>query len=263
MVELLFLPSVYTPCPDCHGSRYKASTLEITWRDRNIAEILQMSVEQAREFFDGDCEVLRSLTVLCDVGLGYLRLGQPATELSGGEAQRVKLASELQRAHRGDALYLLDEPTAGLHSADTDRLMLHLQKLVDVGNTVVIVELDMRVVARADYVIDLGPGAGGAGGRIVATGTPAAMSTNTDSLTAPYLAAAVDRPPRRKAWTQGMKEDADPIVEILMPVTVACRPATVTESRGQTADSASSRMSSACLVSSGLTLHGGTMWKRL
>jgi excinuclease ABC subunit A len=263
MIELLFLPSVYTPCPDCHGSRYKASTLEITWRDRNIAEILQMSVEQAREFFDGDSEVLRSLTVLCDVGLGYLRLGQPATELSGGEAQRVKLASELQRAHRGDALYLLDEPTAGLHSADTDRLMLHLQKLVDVGNTVVVVELDMRVVAQADYVIDLGPGAGAAGGRIVATGTPAAMSTNTDSLTAPYLAAAVDRPPRRKAWTQGMKEDADPIVEVLMPVTVACRPATVTESRGQTADSASSRMSSACLVSSGLTLHGGTMWKRL
>jgi excinuclease ABC subunit A len=199
MVELLFLPSVYTPCPDCHGSRYKASTLEITWRDRNIAEILQMSVEQAREFFDGDSEVLRSLTVLCDVGLGYLRLGQPATELSGGEAQRVKLASELQRAHRGDALYLLDEPTAGLHSADTDRLMLHLQKLVDVGNTVVVVELDMRVVAQADYVIDLGPGAGAAGGRIVATGTPAAMSTNTDSPTAPYLAAAVDLPPRRKA----------------------------------------------------------------
>ncbi|MDV3125971.1 excinuclease ABC subunit UvrA [Mycobacterium sp. 21AC1] len=191
MVELLFLPSVYAPCPDCHGTRYKESTLEITWRDRNIAEILEMSVEQARVFFDGDTDVLRSLTVLCDVGLGYLRLGQPATELSGGEAQRVKLATELQRAHRGDALYLLDEPTGGLHPADADRLMLHLQKLVDVGNTVVVVELDMRVVAQADYAIDLGPGAGGDGGRVVVTGTPAAASTHIDSVTAPYLAAAL------------------------------------------------------------------------
>jgi excinuclease ABC subunit A len=188
MVELLFLPSVYTPCPDCHGTRYQASTLEITWRDRNIAEILQMGVEQAREFFHGDTEILRSLTVLCDVGLGYLRLGQPATELSGGEAQRVKLATELQRAHRGDALYLLDEPSAGLHPADTERLMQHLQKLVDAGNTVVVVELDMRVVAQADYVVDLGPGAGGDGGRVVATGTPAAVSTHADSASAPYLA---------------------------------------------------------------------------
>ncbi|MUL45167.1 excinuclease ABC subunit UvrA [Mycobacterium sp. CBMA293] len=191
MVELLFLPSVYTPCSDCDGTRYKASTLEITWRDRNIAEILQMGVEEARVFFDGETEILRSLTVLCDVGLGYLRLGQPATELSGGEAQRVKLATELQRAHRGDALYLLDEPSAGLHPADTDRLMVHLQKLVDAGNTVVVVELDMRVVAQADYVIDLGPGAGGEGGRVVATGTPAEASTHADSVSGPYLADAL------------------------------------------------------------------------
>ncbi|MEE6167880.1 MULTISPECIES: excinuclease ABC subunit UvrA [unclassified Mycolicibacterium] len=191
MVELLFLPSVYTPCSDCDGTRYKASTLEITWRDRNIAEILQMGVEQARDFFEGEAEILRSLTVLCDVGLGYLRLGQPATELSGGEAQRVKLATELQRAHRGDALYLLDEPSAGLHPADTDRLMVHLQKLVDAGNTVVVVELDMRVVAQADYVIDLGPGAGGEGGRIVATGTPAEAATHADSVSASYLADAL------------------------------------------------------------------------
>ncbi|ORA35588.1 excinuclease ABC subunit A [Mycobacterium aquaticum] len=191
MVELLFLPSVYTPCSDCDGTRYKASTLEITWRDRNIAEILEMGVEQARDFFEGEAEILRSLTVLCDVGLGYLRLGQPATELSGGEAQRVKLATELQRAHRGDALYLLDEPSAGLHPADTDRLMVHLQKLVDAGNTVVVVELDMRVVAQADYVIDLGPGAGGDGGRVVATGTPVQASTHADSASAPYLAEAL------------------------------------------------------------------------
>ncbi|MFB9830803.1 excinuclease ABC subunit A [Actinoallomurus acaciae] len=197
MVELLFLPSVYTPCPDCHGTRYKDSTLEIILRGRNIAEVLQLSVDEARSFFEGDTEVLRSLTVLCDVGLGYLRLGQPATELSGGEAQRVKLATELQRAHRADALYVLDEPTAGLHPADTDRLMLHLQKLVDAGNTIVVVELDMRVVAQADHVIDLGPGAGDEGGRVVATGTPAEAAANARSVTAPYLAAAIKDLPKR------------------------------------------------------------------
>ncbi|WP_181068673.1 excinuclease ABC subunit UvrA [Nocardia nova] len=191
MVELLFLPSVYTPCPDCHGTRYQASTLEITWHGRNIAEVLEMSVDEARAFFEGDTDILRSLTVLDDVGLGYLRLGQPATELSGGEAQRVKLATELQRAHRGDALYLLDEPTSGLHPADTDRLMLHLQKLVDAGNTVVVAELDMRVVVQADHVIDLGPGAGNEGGRVVTTGTPAEAATDPHSATAPYLAAAL------------------------------------------------------------------------
>jgi excinuclease ABC subunit A len=191
MVELLFLPSVYTPCPDCHGTRYKASTLEVTWRDRNIAEVLQMSVGEALGFFDGDADVLRPLAVLHDVGLGYLRLGQPATELSGGEAQRVKLATELQRAHHADTLYVLDEPTGGLHPADTDRLMLHLHKLADAGNTVVVVELDMRVVAQADHVIDLGPRAGGDGGRVVATGTPAEVSADPRSMTAPYLAAAL------------------------------------------------------------------------
>ena len=157
MVELLFLPSVYTECPDCHGTRYKASTLEITWRGRTIADVLSMSVEEANLFFAGDEEITRSLTALSDVGLDYLRLGQPATELSGGEAQRVKLATELQRAQRGDTLYVLDEPTSGLHCADTDRLVAHLQTLVDAGNTVVAAELDMRVIAVADHVIDLGP----------------------------------------------------------------------------------------------------------
>ncbi|WP_010533560.1 excinuclease ABC subunit UvrA [Brachybacterium squillarum] len=190
MVELLFLPSVYTECPDCHGTRYLAETLEITWRERTIADILAMSVEEAREFFTGEEEILRSLAALEDVGLGYLRLGQPATELSGGEAQRVKLASELQRAQRGDTLYVLDEPTSGLHCADADRLVEHLQTLVDAGNTVVAVELDMRVVAVADHVIDLGPGAGEDGGRIVAAGTPAEVAAGPGA-TAPYLAAAL------------------------------------------------------------------------
>ena len=191
MVELLFLPSVYTECPDCHGTRYQSSTLEISWRGRNIAEILAMSVEEAHDFFQGEFDIMRSLTALVDVGLGYLRLGQPATELSGGEAQRVKLASELQRSQRGDTLYVLDEPTSGLHSADSDRLVTHLQTLVDAGNTVVAVELDMRIVAVADHVIDLGPGAGDDGGTVVASGTPAQVASSRAGASAPYLEAAL------------------------------------------------------------------------
>ena len=188
MVELLFLPSVYTKCPDCQGTRYQSSTLEILWRGKNVSQILEMSVEEALGFFDGEVEVTRSLAALRDVGLGYLRLGQPATELSGGEAQRVKLATELQRAQRGDTLYVLDEPTTGLHCSDADRLISHLQTLVDAGNTVVMVELDMRIIATADYVIDMGPGAGEGGGQIVATGTPEQVATVEDSASAPFLA---------------------------------------------------------------------------
>ncbi|GAA3760981.1 excinuclease ABC subunit UvrA [Streptomyces sp. NEAU-PBA10] len=198
MVELLFLPSVYTECPDCHGTRYKASTLEITWHDRNIAEILAMSVEEAHAFFDGEEEIMRSLSALIDVGLGYLRLGQPATELSGGEAQRVKLASELQRAQRGDTLYVLDEPTSGLHCADTDRLVAHLQTLVEAGNTVVMVELDMRVVAAADHVIDLGPGAGEDGGTVVSSGTPTQVAERGVGASAKYLTAALEESAARQ-----------------------------------------------------------------
>ena len=192
MVELLFLPSVYTECPECHGTRYQSSTLEILWRGRNIAEILAMSVEDAHEFFEGEVDIMRSLTALLDVGLGYLRLGQPATELSGGEAQRVKLGSELQRAQSGDTLYVLDEPTSGLHCADTDRLVAHLQSLVDAGNTVVMVELDMRVIAQSDHVIDLGPGAGGDGGQVVAAGTPPEVAGSSTSASARYLATALE-----------------------------------------------------------------------
>ncbi len=191
MVELLFLPSVYTECPDCHGTRFQSSTLEILWCGRNVSEILDMSVEEAHEFFAGEFDIVRSLTALIDVGLGYLRLGQPATELSGGEAQRVKLASELQRSQRGDTLYVLDEPTSGLHCADADRLVAHLQSLVDAGNTVVMVELDMRVVAVADHVIELGPGAGRAGGQVVATGSPAEVAATGAGPSATYLAAAL------------------------------------------------------------------------
>ncbi len=190
-VELLFLPSVYTPCPACHGARYNPATLEITWQGLTIAEVLALTVDAACGVFADEPAVLRPLQVLRDIGLGYLRLGQPATELSGGEAQRIKLATELQRAQRGDTLYVLDEPTTGLHPADVERLLAQLDRLVDAGNTVVVVEHDMGVVARADWVLDLGPGAGDAGGQVVAAGVPRAVAAAPGSRTAPYLAREV------------------------------------------------------------------------
>jgi excinuclease ABC subunit A len=187
-VELLFLPSTYAPCPDCGGARYNPETLQVTHRGRTIAQVLDMTVDSAAEFFADTPAAARSLGALLDVGLGYLRLGQPATELSGGEAQRIKLASELQRGRRGGALYLLDEPTTGLHPADVDVLMRQLHGLVDAGHTVIVVEHDMSVVAGADWVIDLGPGGGDAGGRIVAAGPPEEVARAAGSRTAPYLA---------------------------------------------------------------------------
>ncbi|MCU1232373.1 MAG: Excinuclease subunit [Candidatus Solibacter sp.] len=187
-VELLFLPSVYTPCPTCHGARYNPKTLEIQYRGKNIAEVLGMTVSAAREFFEGEPHVRHSLSVLQEVGLGYLRLGQPATELSGGEAQRIKLATELQRLQRGNTLYVLDEPTTGLHPSDVEKLIAQLDRLVEAGNTVIVVEHDMRVVASSDWVIDIGPGAGEKGGHVVAAGTPADVAAVERSRTAVYLA---------------------------------------------------------------------------
>ncbi len=192
MVELLFLPSVYTPCPTCHGSRYNAKTLEVEFRGKSIADVLRLTVDAAWEFFAGEPHVRRSLGVLRDVGLGYLRLGQPATELSGGEAQRIKLATELQRTERGASLYVLDEPTTGLHPADVEKLLAQLEGLVEAGNTVVVVEHDMRVIARSDWVIDIGPGAGDEGGQVVAAGPPDEVAKAVISRTAPYLAKALE-----------------------------------------------------------------------
>ena len=191
-VELLFLPSVYAPCPTCHGARYNAKTLEIKYRDKTIADVLGMTVDAAWEFFADESSVLHSLSVLREVGLGYLRLGQPATELSGGEAQRIKLATELQRSQRGNTLYILDEPTTGLHPSDVEKLVAQLDGLVESGNTVIVVEHDMRVVAASDHVIDIGPGAGEEGGRVVASGTPAEVAQLAASRTAPYLARFLD-----------------------------------------------------------------------
>lgn len=192
-VELLFMPSVYAPCPTCHGARYNEATLKVLWNGKNIADVLRMTVEDAREFFGDEDAIARPLQLLKEIGLGYLRLGQPATELSGGEAQRIKLATELQRSQRGRTLYVLDEPTTGLHASDADRLLVQLQRLVDAGNTVVMIEHDMRAVAQADWVIDVGPGAGDAGGQIVAAGTPKQVARVKRSRTAPFLAEELAR----------------------------------------------------------------------
>ncbi|AQA04883.1 ABC transporter [Mycobacterium sp. MS1601] len=188
-VELLFLPGTYATCPTCRGARYSSETLEVTYRGRTIADVLAMTVDEALPFLADLPSAARSLGTLRDVGLGYLRLGQPATELSGGEAQRIKLATELQRARRGHTLYVLDEPTTGLHPSDVELLERQLHHLVDAGNTVVVAEHDMTVVAGVDHVIDLGPGGGDDGGNIVVAGTPRQVSTHKRSRTAPYLAA--------------------------------------------------------------------------
>ncbi|MEJ8822696.1 excinuclease ABC subunit UvrA [Variovorax humicola] len=188
-VELLFMPSVYAPCPTCHGARYNEATLKVQWNGRNIAEVLGLTVSEAVSFFAAEPAVHRPLALLEAIGLGYLRLGQPATELSGGEAQRIKLATELQRVQRGHTLYVLDEPTTGLHAADVDKLMTQLDGLVEAGNTVVVVEHEIRVIAASDWVIDMGPGAGDEGGRIVAQGTPDAVAVSPTSVTGRFLRA--------------------------------------------------------------------------
>ncbi|WP_043229287.1 excinuclease ABC subunit UvrA [Pseudomonas sp. CF161] len=190
-VELLFMPSVYAPCPTCHGARYHRQTLAIQWQGLNIAQVLQLTVLEALAVFAEQPGIRRALQVLHDIGLGYLRLGQPATELSGGEAQRIKLATELQRNPRGATLYVLDEPTTGLHPRDVDRLLEQLDNLVQAGHSVVVVEHEMRVVAQADWVIDMGPGAGDQGGRVVVSGTPQQVAKNRKSRTAPFLAQAL------------------------------------------------------------------------
>jgi excinuclease ABC subunit A len=187
MVELLFLPSVYTPCPTCAGTRYNADTLKVYYKDKNIAEVLNLTVDEACSFFDEEPAISRGLNIVRQVGLGYLKLGQSATELSGGEAQRIKLATELQRTQQGNTLYILDEPTTGLHPADVEKLMLQLEKLVDQGNTIIVVEHDMHVISRSDWVIEIGPEAGEKGGKIVAEGIPVDFAKTKKSATAPYL----------------------------------------------------------------------------
>jgi excinuclease ABC subunit A len=190
-VELLFLPSVYAPCPTCKGSRYNDKTLEIKIAGKSVADVLGMTVDEAFRFFAHDVGLQRSLGVIKEVGLGYIKLGQSATELSGGEAQRIKLATELQRIQRGGTLYILDEPTTGLHPSDVEKLVRQLNSLVDGGSSVIVVEHDMMMVAQSDWVIDMGPGAGDEGGLVVAVGPPTAVASVKESRTARYLKRAL------------------------------------------------------------------------
>src|SRR5699024_1161297 len=190
-VELIFLPGSYATCPRCHGQRFNEETLEVTWQGYTVADILALSVTEAQHVFANDAAVLRTLEALTAIGLGYITLGQRATELSGGEAQRVKLATELQRITNHHTLYILDEPSAGLHPADVARLNGQLHRLADHGHTVIVVEHDQSIIASADHVIDMGPGAGRAGGKIIAATTPAQLAQLPASVTGQYLAPEV------------------------------------------------------------------------
>jgi len=191
MVQMHFLPDVEVRCPSCHGRRFNAETLAIKYRGYDIAQVLSLTIEEAGELFADLPPVASRLKILSDVGLGYLQLGQPATTLSGGEAQRIKLAKELGRRSSGHVLYLLDEPTVGLHAADTARLLALLQRLVDAGNTVLIVEHNLDVIKTADWVIDLGPEGGAAGGRVVAQGAPEQLAREESSYTGQCLRGSV------------------------------------------------------------------------
>jgi excinuclease ABC subunit A len=187
-IEMHFLPDVYVPCEVCKGARYNRETLQVTYRGKTVADMLDMTVEEALHFFENIPPIKRKLQTLFDVGLGYLRLGQPATTLSGGEAQRVKLASELQRRSTGRTFYILDEPTTGLHFDDVRQLLLVLQRLVDAGNTVLVIEHNLDVVKSADHIIDLGPEGGDRGGEIIVAGTPEEVAACERSYTGRFLA---------------------------------------------------------------------------
>ncbi len=186
-IEMHFLPDVYVPCETCHGHRYNKETLEVRFKGKSIADVLEMSVEEALTFFAKIPKLRRRLQTLHDVGLDYIKLGQPATTLSGGEAQRVKLASELCKVATGRTLYILDEPTTGLHFADIEKLLEVLQRLVDVGNTVLVIEHNLDVIKQADWVIDLGPEGGEAGGELIAAGTPEQVAETEGSFTGQFL----------------------------------------------------------------------------
>ncbi|MDE6376097.1 MAG: excinuclease ABC subunit UvrA, partial [Ligilactobacillus sp.] len=186
-IEMNFLPDVYVPCEVCHGARYNSETLEVEYKGKNIAQILEMNVLEALEFFSAIPKIKRKLQTIVDVGLGYVSLGQPATTLSGGEAQRMKLASELHRKSAGKTFYILDEPTTGLHTDDIKRLLNVLQRLVDKGNTVLVIEHNLDVIKSADHLIDLGPEGGQRGGQIVGVGTPEKLCQIEQSYTGKYL----------------------------------------------------------------------------
>lgn len=203
-IEMHFLPDVYVPCEECHGKRYNRETLEVKYKGKNIADVLEMTVEEALEFFENIPRIKRKIETLYDVGLGYITLGQPATTLSGGEAQRVKLASQLHRRSTGKTLYILDEPTTGLHVADIDRLLKVLQRLVENGDTVLVIEHNLDVIKTVDHIIDLGPEGGDKGGTLVAQGTPEEVAETKGSYTGEYLKPILER--ERKRMEERMKE---------------------------------------------------------
>ena len=198
-IEMHFLPDVYVPCEVCKGARYNRETLEVKYKEKTIADVLNMTVEEAVVFFANQPKIARKLQTLLDVGLGYVTLGQSATTLSGGEAQRVKLANELARRGTGKTVYILDEPTTGLHIADVHRLIEVLQKLVDVGNTVIVIEHNLDLIKCADHIIDLGPEGGSAGGEIVAEGTPEQVAAVPGSFTGQYLRPLLERDRAQRA----------------------------------------------------------------
>ncbi len=198
-IEMNFLPDVYVPCEVCHGKRYNSETLEVEYKGKNIAEVLDMTVDQALDFFSAIPKITRKLQTIHDVGLGYVSLGQSATTLSGGEAQRMKLASELQKKANGQNFYILDEPTTGLHVDDIKRLLDVLHRLVDNGNTVLIIEHNLDVIKTADHLIDLGPEGGDGGGQVVATGTPEEIAAAKGSYTGKYLGPILERDKARAA----------------------------------------------------------------
>ncbi|MDU1522647.1 MAG: ATP-binding cassette domain-containing protein, partial [Actinomyces sp.] len=191
-IEMNFLPDVYVPCEVCHGKRYNRETLEVHYKGKTVADVLDMSISEAAEFFQSLPRIARHLNTLVEVGLGYVRLGQAATTLSGGEAQRVKLASELQRRSSGRSVYVLDEPTTGLHSEDIRKLLMVLQTLVDKGNTVIVIEHNLDVIKCADWIIDMGPEGGSGGGQVVAEGTPEDVAAVDESFTGQYLRKILD-----------------------------------------------------------------------
>ena len=186
-IEMHFLPDVYVPCEVCKGRRYNRETLEVKYKGKNIYDVLDMNVSEALEFFRNIPTIQRQLQTLEEVGLGYIKLGQPSTQLSGGEAQRIKLASELSKRSTGRTMYILDEPTTGLHFADVDKLIQVLDRLVDAGNTVVVIEHNLDVIKTADYIIDLGPDGGDRGGRIIGEGTPEEIAELESSYTGEFL----------------------------------------------------------------------------
>ena len=187
-IEMHFLSDIYVPCEVCKGKRYNKETLEVKYKGKSISDVLDMTVEEALEFFDKIPRIKSKIQTLYDVGLGYIKLGQPSTTLSGGEAQRVKLATELSKKATGKTLYILDEPTTGLHIADVHRLVDILQRLVDTGNTIIVIEHNLDLIKTCDHIIDLGPEGGDKGGQVIAVGTPEHIVKNEDSYTGKFLA---------------------------------------------------------------------------